>query len=383
MRTGSRPRSSHARSRLHEPEGPRIPRPAGRWARSGAALRVDRRRRAFPRLAFSIQIRKRRPSALGETATRTPHPLPMQVLQGQAVSPGIAIGPVVVLDPRGLRLPPALDHGRRRSPPNWSGSTAGWTPRTSAAGQDETEARTRLGPQYADILAAHCRMIADPTLRADARKIIEQRARLRRARRRSMCSRSLSPRLERLSGSHLSARAADVRDIEARILSHLIGELPQSFQDELAGAGDLAGARPDPQRSGGARPRARPGLRHRGRRPCQPHRDRRGRPGDPGRGGAGQVPGPCPALPHGHHRRRRGPGHPRPRPGNPGALSQDRRRAIGAGFRSSRGRPTCPPRPTTARDRALGQYRVRRRSRGLPRIAGPPASGCSAPSSCS
>ncbi len=39
---------------------------------------------------------------------------------------------------------------------------------------DKTEARTRLGPQYADILAAHCRMIADPTLRADARKIIEE-----------------------------------------------------------------------------------------------------------------------------------------------------------------------------------------------------------------
>ena len=34
--------------------------------------------------------------------------LPMQVLKGQAVSPGIAMGPVVVLDPRGLRLPPRL-----------------------------------------------------------------------------------------------------------------------------------------------------------------------------------------------------------------------------------------------------------------------------------
>ena len=30
----------------------------------------------------------------------------MQILRGLAVSPGIAIGPVVVLDPRGLRLPP-------------------------------------------------------------------------------------------------------------------------------------------------------------------------------------------------------------------------------------------------------------------------------------
>ncbi len=39
-------------------------------------------------------------------APRNVLPLPMQVLKGQAVSAGIAIGPVVVLDPRGLRLPP-------------------------------------------------------------------------------------------------------------------------------------------------------------------------------------------------------------------------------------------------------------------------------------
>ena len=30
----------------------------------------------------------------------------MQVLRGIAISPGIALGPVVVRDPRGLRLPP-------------------------------------------------------------------------------------------------------------------------------------------------------------------------------------------------------------------------------------------------------------------------------------
>ena len=30
----------------------------------------------------------------------------MQVLRGIAISPGIAVGPVVVLDSRGLRLPP-------------------------------------------------------------------------------------------------------------------------------------------------------------------------------------------------------------------------------------------------------------------------------------
>ena len=40
-------------------------------------------------------------------------------------------------------------------------------------------------------------------------------------------------RLERLSDSYLAARAADVRDIEARILGHLIGQQPESLHDEL------------------------------------------------------------------------------------------------------------------------------------------------------
>ena len=152
----------------------------------------------------------------------------MQVLKGQAVSPGIAIGPVVVLDPRGLRLPP------RSIPATAIASELerldrGLGAASDAACQDETEARARLGPQYADILAAHCRMITDPTLRDDARKIIEtEHASAEHAVLDVL--EKLVFRLERLSGSHLSARAADVRDIESRIVSHLIGELPDRFR---------------------------------------------------------------------------------------------------------------------------------------------------------
>jgi phosphoenolpyruvate-protein phosphotransferase (PTS system enzyme I) len=164
-------------------------------------------------------------------STATPPTIPMQVLRGLAVSPGIAIGPVVVLDPHGPRLP-------RRSIA--SDSIAGELERLDRgfesaqieAGVAEAEARSRLGPQYADILAAHGRMITDPSLRRDARKLIEQ----------DLVSaehavldvlEGYAARLERLTDSHLAARAADVRDIESRILSHLVGHLPRSFQDEL------------------------------------------------------------------------------------------------------------------------------------------------------
>ena len=113
-------------------------------------------------------------------APRSVPPVSMQVLKGQAVSAGIAIGPVMVLDPRGLRLPPRSIE-RAAISTELERLDRGLDAAKNAALHDKTEARTRLGPQYADILAAHCRMIADPTLRADARKIIEQRAGLRRA----------------------------------------------------------------------------------------------------------------------------------------------------------------------------------------------------------
>jgi phosphoenolpyruvate-protein phosphotransferase (PTS system enzyme I) len=191
-------------------------------------------------------------------ATPDVSPLPMQVLRGQAVSAGIAIGPVVVLDPRGLRLPPR-SITLQAIPAELERLDRGLDSARSAASQDESEARTRLGPQYADILAAHCRMIADPTLRAQAYQIIEQQHTSAEHAVLEVLEKLVS-RLERLSGSHLSARAADVRDIEARILSHLIGELPGSFQDDLAGPAILLAHDLTPSEAAAIAPELIPGF---------------------------------------------------------------------------------------------------------------------------
>ena len=98
----------------------------------------------------------------------TPLAAPMHVLRGIAVSPGIAIGPIVVLDTRGIRLPP-----RKITAEAVEGQLERLDDGLEVAGREaaeaEVEARTRLGPQYAEILAAHARMIGDITLRADAR----------------------------------------------------------------------------------------------------------------------------------------------------------------------------------------------------------------------
>ena len=138
-------------------------------------------------------------------------------LRGIAVSPGIAIGPILVLDPRGMRLPPRkvraeaierelerLDHGLEAA--------------SREAEEAEAKARTRLGPQYADILAAHARMIGDVTLRGmpasgSSRADIGRACRHRSAR-------SARDRLERLSDSTWRPAPPTSRDIEARILGH-------------------------------------------------------------------------------------------------------------------------------------------------------------------
>jgi phosphoenolpyruvate-protein phosphotransferase (PTS system enzyme I) len=173
------------------------------------------------------------PSALPNSTDRSlSAPPSMKVLRGLAVSPGIAIGPVVVVDRRGFRLPP------RKIEPSAVAAELGRLDRGLEAAGHEAEvagrdAGDRLGPQYADILTAHARMIADPTLRTDAESRIEQEG-IAAEHAVVEVLEAHASRLEQLSDSYLAARAADVRDIEARILSQLIGKRPRSIADELS-----------------------------------------------------------------------------------------------------------------------------------------------------
>jgi phosphotransferase system enzyme I (PtsI) len=150
----------------------------------------------------------------------------MQTLRGIAVSPGVAIGPAVVLDPRGPRLPRrAIAAGAVAA--ELERLDQGLESAYRETEQAEAEARARLGPQYADILSAHARMIADPTLRRDARLQIE-REHLSAEHAVSEVLERHASRLERLPDSHLAARAADVRDIEQQVVCQLLGVKPPS-----------------------------------------------------------------------------------------------------------------------------------------------------------
>lgn len=145
----------------------------------------------------------------------------MRVLRGVAVSPGVAIGPILTLEPSGLTLPPRGIDGS---------SVAAELERLDAALAEakaeaeaaERDALGRLGPQYADILGAHARMAADPTLRRSARQRIETEAIAAEHAVREVLE-ELAVQLASLADPHFAARAADVRDVAARILERLAG----------------------------------------------------------------------------------------------------------------------------------------------------------------
>ncbi len=182
----------------------------------------------------------------------------MQVLRGIAISPGIAQGPVVVLDRRGLALPTGALAEEDVSE-ELIRLGAGLDAARAAAEADAVEVSRRLGPQYAEILSAHARMIADPTLNREARERVE-RDRIPAEHAVLEVLEGYAARLERLQGSRLSARAADVRDIEDRILGHLAGDQPEPFQERLAGPSIVLAHDLSPSEAAGLDPRLVPGF---------------------------------------------------------------------------------------------------------------------------
>ena len=145
----------------------------------------------------------------------------MNTLRGIAVSPGIAIGPVRVLDPYGLRAPPRAI-SPECVPAEFDRLDRALGLAKADAEAAEVEARERIGPQYADILAAHARMIDDPSLLSHARERIERDL----VGAEHAVAEVLEGHANRLAGlkdSYLAARAADVRDIQRRILEQFLG----------------------------------------------------------------------------------------------------------------------------------------------------------------
>ncbi|HIQ21490.1 MAG TPA: phosphoenolpyruvate--protein phosphotransferase [Planctomycetes bacterium] len=145
----------------------------------------------------------------------------MKQLRGIAVSPGVAIGEALVMDTEGFRIPrrfvarDAVESERER-----------FRAAIGAAGREIEENRDlvsrELGEKYGAIFEAHLEILRHSRLREDVEEMITQRhyspeyAVSRTLRRYAQVFRNLR-------SHYLSERAADIFDIEKRLLRHLLG----------------------------------------------------------------------------------------------------------------------------------------------------------------
>jgi phosphotransferase system enzyme I (PtsI) len=145
----------------------------------------------------------------------------MERLQGIAVSPGVAIGEVLVLDTEGFRIP------RRFLPRDAVEDELERLGQALHAAAGEVERNRnrvaeQLGDEYAAIFSAHLQMLHDRRLREE----VEEMIRSRHYSPEYAVSRALrryAKVFQSLDGEYMAERANDIFDIEKRILRNLLG----------------------------------------------------------------------------------------------------------------------------------------------------------------
>jgi phosphotransferase system enzyme I (PtsI) len=152
----------------------------------------------------------------------------MEIKRGIAVSPGVAIGPALVLDTEGFRIPQRFVPAEQVDAETARLRQALDAAVREARAQEETIS-SKLGPQYGAIFAAHAFLLNDPALLRELEPLIrEQRFAAEYAV--SRVIRRHAKALESLEGGHFASRAADLYDIEKRLLSELLGRRRENLR---------------------------------------------------------------------------------------------------------------------------------------------------------
>jgi phosphotransferase system enzyme I (PtsI) len=153
----------------------------------------------------------------------------MEIKRGIPVSPGVAIGPALVLDTDWFRIPQrtiapgAVTEELRRLRQALAAAAA-------AAREQQQTITDRLGKQYGAIFGAHALLVEDPSLIREVETLIkEQRFAAEYAV--SRVIRRYAKALESMERGHLSTRAADLFDIERNVLEHLLGQRREGLRN--------------------------------------------------------------------------------------------------------------------------------------------------------
>ncbi|HJZ91027.1 MAG TPA: phosphoenolpyruvate--protein phosphotransferase [Gemmataceae bacterium] len=154
----------------------------------------------------------------------------MITLRGIPVSAGVAIGPALVLDAEGVRIPQ-----RRVAAEQVNGEIARLHTALAAAAfeanQTQRDITSRLGPQYGAIFAAHALLFEDPDFLASLDTLVRTE-RFSAEYAVSRAVRDFVRTFESMGeGTFLAWRSADLFDIEKRILKHLLGDRREPLRD--------------------------------------------------------------------------------------------------------------------------------------------------------
>lgn len=146
---------------------------------------------------------------------------PMEIKRGIAVSPGVAIGPAMVLDTELFRIPQRFVEGDQLAEEvqrlrQALGAAA------SEARANQQAVSDKLGRQYGAIFGAHAQLVEDPYLAREIETLIREEG-FAAEYAVSRVMRRHAKALESLDSGHFAARAADLFDIEKCILRNLLG----------------------------------------------------------------------------------------------------------------------------------------------------------------
>jgi phosphotransferase system enzyme I (PtsI) len=146
----------------------------------------------------------------------------MEIKRGIAVSPGVAIGPAIVLDTESFRIPQRFidrdvltdELARLRQ----ALATA-----AAEARAHEQAITDKVGRQYGAIFAAHALLVEDPTLTREIENLIREHGYAAEYAV-SRVIRRYAKALESIGSGSFATRSADLFDIEKSILHNLLGQ---------------------------------------------------------------------------------------------------------------------------------------------------------------
>jgi phosphoenolpyruvate-protein phosphotransferase (PTS system enzyme I) len=153
----------------------------------------------------------------------------MEIKRGIAVSPGVAIGPALVLDTDGVRIPQRTIR-REEVDSELARLRVALNAAAAAAQQQQQVITEKIGKQYGAVFAAHALLISDPALAREIETLVrEQRFAAEYAVSRVM--RRYAKALDSVERGNLGTRSADLFDIERAVLGQLLGESREGLKN--------------------------------------------------------------------------------------------------------------------------------------------------------